>query len=1349
MRKLIGIAVALLYCMSIAIAQNNQDKIAPSVRADSSPVVTEWQWKEPGNLLGWEPASFANIKAVNGSLQGLTKDKPQLISPKLSINASQWDGLEFRIKSTVGGTGLIRFSREGEELSDTRLVLYSIVGDNQFHTYRVNLSSHPLWKGTITQLRFDPPLAAGAQLEIQYIRFLPSSEGLIPNGDFESTNVHSDLPKQWSFSHVKVAIIPGKHSSKALHLQAEEVNGQKSYMQSAIFEFPNTGQHLLELNFKDDTITRVACVITYFDAFHNSIKTQDLMFETKLSEEKSSSQWRTAKSTFSVPALAAYGQVVFELQPASQITLDNVTLNRAPAVIPSWAECWHGSWIKAPNAELFPDASRFLRRVFTVPKASEVTDAKIQATADDTLRVFINGHELPTGANWDNWKLPDIYDIKRYLLDGENVIGMETKNLASGEGLLAEISVQHADGESVINSDQNWSTFVGKPNADWSKATFNAADWKPALFVGSPSDMPWGGIPYIYQGHKLSIRAQAFSAPTQAKLGQRIEVQFDFIPQEKPNHATALKLQLASVDAASTDATFDFPPITLDTGKWQKGMPVRLRQSVQLPRYFRAGEYTLKANLTFAKIIGDSSRRISLKSPLVAASPVTKVVYLPGHIPAFEINGKIVPLMHTMTMDSAVPSVQKQIIQNSHDNNINLIWLNIAKGFAWEPNEPASFLEMDKSIAEVLNANPQAYVVLNVPLDPDNNPGMRKWVDMHPDQLVQRDDGSAGVSGYRGAIVKGQTYASFASPVWQHDAAQSWRELIRHVRNSSYADRVIGYVPISGISWEWFYWGVQGNEFVDYSKPFTQAFANWAKGQYHGDLALLNNTWNTQYTSFDAIRLPSKEQRIAADHGMFLDPTKSGQVIDLREFFMQVISRNILDFCEIVKEETQGSAICGTYYGYVMHIGSAYFGAQSGHYALGKVLSSPNIDFLMSPSPYMDRGIGGGSGYMTTVDSVKLHGKLYINQSDIRTFLTSDIGNFLHGKLDTLENSVSVLKRQFSDNVINGVATQWYTFGKGWITGDKRLAQAVGKMWQIEKTLQRTPRDTVDAKNSIAVITSEKSILYTKIDSMIQYVAVDQSINQLNRTGVAWDSYLLSDLPKLGNYRYYLFLNCFNLSASQRRYIDKNLKKDGNVLVWINSPGIIEDDKSTFAQAIYDPNRVSEVTGFKLKQIPDGALTTRMLAGNNPLQRGIVEGTPYGSSTAWGNATVNGTRFAAQDGVALGRFIDNDQTSLAVKHFANWTSIYSAAPTLPAALLRNIAHLAKVPVVNDTNGDITYVSKNLFAVHSLVGGERIFNVDKEYKIAKELFSDQSYVVQNGQFTAKVPPGGTMLFLLKD
>lgn len=1326
MRKWLALGIVLLCCASAALAQN---------------AVTSWQWKTAGDLQGWKSFNFDHYAAEDGVFRGLTKYDSQMLSPVLNLDAAQWTDVEFRLKSNVGGNGEIFFRHDGEGMSDKREINFSISGDNQFHTYRVNLSSHAQWKGTVTQIRFDPLDPASAQIEVQYLRFLPKNTGgLISNGGFELTDEKTGLPEDWSFEKVSPEIVRGKNSSHAVELKADSTS---AVLSSSIFELSQTGTYQLSVDYINANTSgkTVALfpVMKFFDVFHRPLPTifrQDTQAQQKVLSLKNAPSWQTAKSTFDVPPLAAYGQIAFTVLPGNPISLDNISLNpipENPQTINPWEERWRANWIVAPDAEAQPDAPRYFRHEFAILDTSKVTSAKLKMTADNTARVSINGKELPAGANWNDWKLLDIYDLKPYLQNGKNVLGIVTQNQGSAEGLLAELNVLQSTGSIDINSDKSWKSFIGKANDDWSKSTFDDSAWQPAQELGTPPVQPWNEVPYVYLGQGMPIKLTAFHSPEQAKLGDKITVDLSVIPQSNTLHPTALKLSLIPVGATSNESSYDFSLVPLDTSKWKNEIKIDLHQSVQLPKYFQPGKYFLSANLTYANLTPgsvSSKNQIALTQAAIAKSPVTKVVYLPGNVPSFEINGKTFPVMHSMT---GVPDA----VKNSRDNGVNLIWLNIAKGFDWEPNAPATFSAMDKRIADVLNTNPDAYIVLNVPLDPVYNPGLRKWVDLHPDQLVKKDDGSTNVGGYHGAVNKA---ASYASPIWKQDAGQAWRELIRHVRSSSYADRVIGYVPISGISWEWFYWGAQSKEFVDYSQPFTEAFANWAKQQYHGDLALLNSTWKTNFPSFDAIQLPSKDERSGADFGVFLDPQKRGEVIDLRQFFTQVISGDILHFCHIVKEETNGNAICGTYYGYVMYIGGPYFGVHSGHYALEKVLSSPDIDFVMSPSRYADRGLGGGSGFMTTVDSVKLHKKLYIDQIDIRTFRATGPGGQL-ARLNTLKDTVSGLERDFSNTVVNGVASQWYDFDHGWIMGDARLMQAVGKMQQIEKTLQQTPRQTMDAQNSIAVILDEKSILYTKVDSMIQSDVASSEIDQLNRSGVAWDNYLLNDLPRIGNYHYYLFLNCFNLTDDQKREIEK-LKKNGNVLVFIGAPGIIDrSDKSTFAQAKIDIAGVSKLTGFDLKQIADGPTVT-VFKGNDSLVRDLAE-------KSFGDSSVTGPRFAAQDGIALGHFSDNDEISLAVKVFPeNWTSVYSAAPTLPAALLRNIATLADVPVVNHHNGDITYVSKNVFAVHSLTGGKRAFTVGKQYRTAKELFSDRVYPVKDGQFKIDVPEAGTVLFLLQ-
>ncbi|MBI2940648.1 MAG: hypothetical protein HYY04_09450, partial [Chloroflexi bacterium] len=71
----------------------------------------------------------------------------------------------------------------------------------------------------------------------------------------------------------------------------------------------------------------------------------------------------------------------------------------------------------------------------------------------------------------------------------------------------------------------------------------------------------------------------------------------------------------------------------------------------------------------------------------------------------------------------------------------------------------------------------------------------------------------------------------------------------------------------------------------------------------------------------------------------------------------------------------------------------------------------------------------------------------------------------------------------------------------------------------------------------------------------------------------------------------------------------------------------------------------------------------------------------------------------------LGRVAGWDLAGLAVRSFPEWTSVYSAAPDLPAGLLQGIARTAGVHIYDD-HDDILYVNRHLLCVDPNGRGER-------------------------------------------
>jgi hypothetical protein len=319
--------------------------------------------------------------------------------------------------------------------------------------------------------------------------------------------------------------------------------------------------------------------------------------------------------------------------------------------------------------------------------------------------------------------------------------------------------------------------------------------------------------------------------------------------------------------------------------------------------------------------------------------------------------------------------------------------------------------------------------------------------------------------------------------------------------------------------------------------------------------------------------------------------------------------------------------------------------------------------------------------------------------------------------------------------VTSGVACQWYDFGLGWISADARLMEVVGKLQKIEADLQKVPRKTMDAEKNIAVIVDEKSTFYTGTASDIHASTVAAQIDNLHRAGVGFDTYVLDDLEKLGDYKAFLFLNTFRITPAQQKFIDEKLKRAGKVLTWVFAPGVTDEKTLDFSRA-------GKITGFEMGvQNELAPLRVAITPSDNAILRYVKDNANYG------NPQKEGPILFAKDGQSLGKIDGTQMSGLAMKKFDDWTSIFSLAPNLPPNLLRGIAAFAGLPVYNAFEGDVTYVGDRLFAVHTYGGGARTFTVPAKNGEVKELLHGKTATVQNGKFTFDLPEKSTSLFLL--
>lgn len=138
------------------------DILAPEPRAS-------WDFRRPQDH-DWTAGNMTDLSFENGVMSAVAVNHdPAFYSPALRLNAAEYGTVEIRMKTDGGDEAQLFFARTAGLMSEPRSVRFPVVADNRFHTYTLDLRSHPRWKGVIRQIRLDPNNVAGSRVEVECI----------------------------------------------------------------------------------------------------------------------------------------------------------------------------------------------------------------------------------------------------------------------------------------------------------------------------------------------------------------------------------------------------------------------------------------------------------------------------------------------------------------------------------------------------------------------------------------------------------------------------------------------------------------------------------------------------------------------------------------------------------------------------------------------------------------------------------------------------------------------------------------------------------------------------------------------------------------------------------------------------------------------------------------------------------------------------------------------------------------------------------------------------------------------------------------------------------------------------
>ena len=273
-----------------------------------------------------------------------------------------------------------------------------------------------------------------------------------------------------------------------------------------------------------------------------------------------------------------------------------------------------------------------------------------------------------------------------------------------------------------------------------------------------------------------------------------------------------------------------------------------------------------------------------------------------------------------------------------------------------------------------------------------------------------------------------------------------------------------------------------------------------------------------------------------------------------REARGAVVAKIVGKAARIVKERTHGNKLTGVFFGYGL----------PEHACFHDLLASPDVDYFCSPTTYHGRFAGEPGRFSNNMQaSCRLHGKIYWDESDLRTHLYHKPSDWRHR--DEFE-SVNAIRRAFGWSWAHGNEIWWFCLeGNG--------------LFHSEAMMETVRRGAAFGAASGAAVVPDVAVfsdpVYNIPNESVQILTRERFERwSLPRSGVAWDLYHLADIahPDLPAYRAYVFVNAYAATREQREAIKRVCRRKGATAIFFGAPGYYNGAREGVAE-------MSDLTG--------------------------------------------------------------------------------------------------------------------------------------------------------------------------
>jgi beta-galactosidase len=455
----------------------------------------------------------------------------------------------------------------------------------------------------------------------------------------------------------------------------------------------------------------------------------------------------------------------------------------------------------------------------------------------------------------------------------------------------------------------------------------------------------------------------------------------------------------------------------------------------------------------------------------------------------------------------------------------------------WIGDNQYDFSAIIKDFTDIVKADPQARIIIRFYLDPP-----LWWEKLNPEAACQLGDG--------------RTFRQcFSSTIWREETGESFQHCLEWLLNSPYSEYLVGIHVASGFTEEWFY---HPRQYLDKNPVRIKAFRQWLREKYQYDTSALQRSWNNKSVNFKNAQLANILE--LEKRSEWRNQEQKQNIIDTFRFHSQEMVKNIAYFCKIVKKVSKRNLLTGAFYGYHYYV----VDPKRGHGALSKLLDCLDLDYLSSPNVY-NRVIGEDWPPMVAVQSVKLHGKLWLAENDTRTSIATllkdrSFGIAPPGQYETgvwrgphdMETSVSFLWKNAGRMLCYGYGGWWFDMWGGWFSHPE-LLNVVEKTQQYYSQYQSHNKEKMTSQ--VCVFVDEELCFWDgRNGKLVEKILSNRY--PLAKTGTSYDLFLRMDMAAIpkDQYKVIWILGVLELKAEELILIEK-WQQQGITVMWTDLIG--------------------------------------------------------------------------------------------------------------------------------------------------------------------------------------------------